>query len=152
MRRQYLALIAAAILIFLLVSGVLARVFSADGAERSAVTTLIKAEARGDASAMLAQIRGCAASAQCRARVNQDAAALRRPGSVSVLQLQSSTGFSLGGSVGLARVAFEVGASLPIVQCVEVRRAGDAVSGLRIELLGITGRLHSDANCPAQIY
>jgi hypothetical protein len=151
-RRQYLALIALAILVFLLISGVLARVFSADGAERSAVTALIDAEARGDARGMLRQIQGCRDEPRCRARVAQDASALRRPGAVSILQLESSSGFSLGSTLGLARVAWRAGSSLPIVQCVQVRRAGDAVSGLRIELLGITARLKTDANCPARIY
>jgi hypothetical protein len=150
-RRQYLALIAAAILIFLLISGVLARVFSADGAERSAVTGLIEAEARGDQNGMLGRIQGCRASAQCRARVAADATALRRAGTVSILQLQSSSGFSLGSTLGLARVAWSAGGSLPIVQCIQVRRAGNAVSGLRIELLAISARLKSDADCPVRL-
>jgi hypothetical protein len=148
MRRAYLALIVAAIVVFLAVSALLARVFSADGAERSAITGLVQAEARGDAGAMLRRMTGCASDAACRARVQASAAALRRAGSVSILQIQPSTGFSLSGTTGYARVAWKTSASLPIVQCVRVRRAGNAVSGIRIELLSLTQRLKGDATCP----
>jgi len=134
------------------VSAVLARVFSADGAERSAILSLIQAQARGDQSAMLDRIEGCRASAACRARVAQNATALKHSGSVSILTETSSAGFSLTGTTGVARVAWSAGGSLPNVQCVKVRRAGDAVSGLRIELLAITAKLPGNSNCPANFY
>jgi len=150
-RRSYVIVgLALAVVAFLAVSALLARVFSADGAERSAVTGLIQAEARGDAAGMRSRIQGCGVSAQCRTRVAQDAAALKRPGSVKILQLEPSAGFSLTSTVGTARVAWNAGASLPIVQCVRVRRAGDALSGLRIELLEISVRIKSDAVCPGR--
>jgi hypothetical protein len=145
-------MIVVAIALFLLISGVLARIFSADSAERSAITSLIQAEARGDQQAMLGRIQDCAANAQCKARIVHDAAALRRAGAVSILQLESSTGFSLTGTLGMARVAWNAGGSLPIVQCVEVQRAGNAASGLRIALLGITAKLSGDASCPQRLY
>ena len=149
MRRLYLALIALGLVLFLAVSALLARVFSADGAERSAVTGLVQAEARGDQVGMVGRIDGCRASASCRARVAQDVAALRHVGRVSILQLETSAGFSLTSTMGTARVAWDVGSSLPIVQCVRVRRAGDALSGLRIELLAISRRIKTDGDCPA---
>ena len=67
MRRTYIALIALGLVGFLAVSALLARVFSADGAERSAVTSLIEAEARGDAEAMLQRMSGCDRDPSCRA-------------------------------------------------------------------------------------
>jgi hypothetical protein len=146
-RRSYLLALAVGILLFLAISALLARVFSADGAERAAVTTLIQAEARGDGAEMLARMSGCRAEPVCRARVAADANSLKRPGTVSILQLQPSTGFSLGSTVGRARVAWRAAGSLPIVQCVQVRRAGNAISGLRIELLSISARLKGDASC-----
>jgi hypothetical protein len=149
MRRTYISLIAVAVIAFLAISALLARVFSADGAERSAITGLLRAEAQGDAAAVVSRIQGCQESAGCEARVRQNVSALAQPGGVSILQLQPSTGFSLSGTVGTARVAWKVGSSLPIVQCVRVRRAGDALSGLRIELLEISLRIKSDADCPA---
>jgi hypothetical protein len=149
MRRLYLVLIALGLVLFLIVSALLARVFSADGAERSAVTGLVQAEARGDQAGMVGRIDGCRDSASCRGRVAQDVAALKRAGRVSILQLETSAGFSLTSTIGTARVAWDVGSSLPIVQCVRVRRAGDALSGLRIELLAISRRIKTDGDCPA---
>ena len=46
-------------------------------------------------------------------------------------------------------MAWDVGWSLPIVQCVRVRRAGNVLSGLRVELLEISPRIKTDADCPA---
>lgn len=149
MRRTYFALIALAIVAFLLVSTLLARVFSADGAERSAVTSLIEAQARGDAAAMLSKLEDCRTAPRCRAVAAYDASVLRRPGSVSIIQLQPSTGFSLSSTTGYARVAWNAGGSLPIVQCVLVRRAGNAIKGIKIHLLRITQRLGGDASCPS---
>ena len=149
-RRLYIAGIAAALLVFLVISALLARVFSANDAERSAVTSLVQAQARGDTDAMLTMIVGCRTSVACQQRVTQDASQLRRAGVVSILQLNPSTNFSLGGTLGTARVAWRVGQSLPIVQCVRVRRTGNAISGLKVELLELSPRIQSDATCPAR--
>jgi hypothetical protein len=140
--------IALALLVFLIISTVLARAFSIDGTERTAITLLVKDEAGGNGSAMIARIKNCAASSACRARVALDAAALRRQGSVVILQLEPSAGFSLSGTVGTARVAWRAGSSLPVVQCVRVRRAGNVVSGFSVELLKLSRRIPSDSNCP----
>ena len=146
-----LALITAAIIVFLAISAILARAFSVDSAERSAITAVVQAEARGDAPGAMARVTGCSASPACRARVSEAVASLRHPGSVSILQIQTSSGFSLTGTTGTARVAFTVGSSLPIVQCVRVRRAGNVFSGLRVELLELSQRLaKADAACPAR--
>jgi hypothetical protein len=148
-RRSLLSLIVLGVLLFLLISALLARVFSANGAEQAAITDLVKAEAAGDQAAMLARIHDCASSPTCRARVAQDAASLRRSGAVLILQLQPSTSFSLGPMVGTARVAWRAGTSLPIVQCVRVRRSGDVLSGLHVTLLELSARIKSDTACPA---
>jgi hypothetical protein len=145
-----LLLIVAGVLVFLVISAVLARVFSIDGAERSAITSLIASQARGDRSGMASQMYRCSARPACLARVAEDARALRHPGAVSIIQIQPSAGFSLTGTLGVARVAWQAGGSLPIVQCLRVRRAGNAVSGLRVELLELSRRIASDADCPAR--
>jgi len=151
MRRIYIfALIGVAIVVFVGVSAILARVFSVDGAERSAITSLVQAEARGDVNQAVAQIRGCEQTAACRAAVEANVVALKRAGNVSILQIEPSAGFSLGSTLGTARVAWRAGSSLPIVQCVRVRRAGNALSGLHVELLEISGRIESDSVCPTQ--
>ena len=149
-RARLLLLISLGVVLFVAISGLLARVLSLDGAERSAITGLIQAEARGDAHAMSARIQDCGGSSACQARVAANAAALRRPGTVAILQLNPSAGFSLGSTVGTARVAWRAGAALPIVQCVRVRRAGNALSGQHIELQEISVRIPTGADCPAR--
>jgi len=149
-RRPYILAIAAAIVLFVVISALLARVFSANSAEQSAITTLVKAEARGDTNAVIAAIAGCRSTPACARRAGDVAAALRHPGAVSIIQLQPSTSFSIAGTSGTARVAWNVGGSLPIVQCVKVRRTGNAISGLRVELLEISPRIKSDTACPAR--
>ena len=149
MRRPYLlALITAGILLFLVISALLARVLSIDGAERSAIAGLVAAEARGAAADMVRRIAGCRQNPACQARVSENARELARTGKVSILELNPSAGFSLGSTLGTARVAWRAGSSLPIVQCVRVRRAGNALSGLRVELLEISARIKSDSDCP----
>ena len=150
-RSRLIGLIVLCVAVFLVISALLARVWSSDSAEQSAVTALIRAEARGDAAAMIATIKGCSASAACRQRAQEDAASLHHPGSVSVIDYNASTGFSLGSTLGTARVAWEiVGQTKPVVQCVRVRRAGDAISGITIELLKISKRIDSGSDCPAR--
>jgi hypothetical protein len=147
-RKRLIALVVAGVIVFLLVTTVLARVLSGDPAEQSAVTALIQDEARGSASAMLGAMDGCSSDAACRARVMADAVNLKRPGSVSILQYQQSTGFSLTTTNGIGRVAWEViDHTKPIVQCVQVRRAGNVISGIHVELRDIT-TIKSGANCP----
>lgn len=151
-RRAWVLLIGlVAVAVFLAVSAVLARVFSLDGAEDAAITALVKAEAAGNSTAASAQLIGCSSSVACRARIATDVAALAHPGTVSIIQIQPSAGFSLGGTLGTARVAWRVGFSLPIVQCVRVHRAGNAIGGFRVELLEISLRVRpSDSPCPAR--
>jgi hypothetical protein len=149
-RRLYLGLIVLGIVVFVVVSALLARALSVDGAERGAITSLVQAEARGDQAGVMASIEGCSARPACRARIAEEVAPLRRPGAVSIIQIQPSAGFSLGSTSGTARVAWTAGGSLPVVQCLHVRRAGNVLSGLRVELLAITRRLQTDADCPAR--
>ncbi len=149
MRRSYLILlIAVCLVVFLVISAILARVFSIDGAERSAITSLVQAEARGDQAGMIRQLYHC--DYACRQRVAYDAGRLKLPGSVSIVLINASAGFSLTGSTGTARVAWTAGNSLPVVQCLKVQRAGNAVSGLRVRLLKIGKRIKSDSACPAK--
>src|ERR1700733_5498784 len=147
MRRVYVLAIAAAIVVFLIISALLARIFSANSAEQSAITALVQAEARGDVDAVLGDIQGCRSNSACRARATENAARLKHGGTVSVLQLTPSTSFSIVGEEGTARIAWEVGGSLPRTQCVRVRRTGNVLSGLRVELLAVTPKLAADAVC-----
>lgn len=151
MRRVYIfALIGLAVVVFVAISAILARVLSVDGAERAAITSLVQEEARGDVNAAMALVQDCERNTACRSRVTSDVTALRRSGAVSILELNPSAGFSLGSTLGIARVAWRAGSSLPVVQCVRVRRAGNALSGLHVELLEVSKQIESDSTCPTQ--
>jgi hypothetical protein len=148
-RRNVLILSVAGVALFLVLSALLTRALSVGGAEDGAITTLVKAEARGDVPQVVAAITGCRANAACRARAAYNASVLKRTGGVSIVQIQRSSGFSLGGTLGTARVVWIAGASLPIVQCVRVRHGGDVLQGFKIELLVVSRRITTDADCPA---
>ena len=142
--------IAIGIVLFLIISALLARAFSANGAEQSAITGLIKAEASGDANRVLGDIVDCRTMPTCRQRAIGNAADLKHSGAVSIAQLTPSTSFSLAGEEGTARVAWVVGGSKPVTQCVRVRRTGNVLTGLRVQLLAVTPGLAADANCPSR--
>ena len=151
MRRAYIAAIAAAIVLFLLISALLARVLSANSAEQSAITSLVTDEARGDVNAVIEDIAHCHDNPACRTRASDNATALRHAGAVSIIQIQPSTSFSIAGTLGTARVAWNVtGRPQPVVQCVRVRRTGNVISGLKVQLLEVSRRIKSDTACPAR--
>ena len=89
----------------------------------------------------------------CRTRAAVNAAALRHrrndfdhPASaLDQLLARRHPGDRAGGLERLRRTA------IPIVQCVKVRRAGNPISGLRVELLEVSRRIQSDAACPAAL-
>jgi len=148
-RRKRLVGIVAPVVAFLAISALLARALSEPEAERSEITALIDAEARGDTTTMLDRIDSCRASAACAARVKAVAHALTRPGPVAILQINTSTGFALSGGLGTARVAWKTASTLPIVQCVRVRRTGNALTGLHVKLVELSKRIPSSNDCPA---
>ena len=137
-------------IVFLVLSALLARGLSVGGAEDSAITDVVKAEARGNVGGVVALIDGCRGTAACRQRAALNARALKRPGTVSIIQIQPSAGFSLTSTEGTARVAWLVGSSLPRVQCVRVRRAGNLLQGFTVHLLRVSVRIKSDHACPAR--
>lgn len=151
MRRSYLIAIPVAIVLFLVISALLARVFNANSAEQSAITSLVTAEAHGDVSAIESDILGCRTTPSCLQQAVSNATRLKHPGAISIGELNPSTSFSIAGTEGTARVAWVAGGSLPITQCVRVRRTGNVLSGLHVELLAVTPRLKTDADCPARI-
>ena len=139
-------LIACGVLVFLLLSGLLARWLAVENIERDDIVTLLQAEARGDANAMLAQLGGC--DQYCRANVVRMARRLKRPGHVLILADQSQTAYSLTGSVGDTRIAWKATSNvLPVVQCVRVQRSGNVLSGLVIRLLAVSLPIPDTADC-----
>jgi hypothetical protein len=144
-----LLLLPLALVGFLAISFGLARVLSANGAERSAIERLLAAQARGDAAELVARIDGCAARPACRASARANARRLRSGGEVQIVRLDPSTSFSLGGTDGTARVVWRTPSRATVVQCVRVRRAGDVLRGLRIELHALSRPIRRTASCPS---
>jgi hypothetical protein len=147
LRRIRLLLIALTVLLFVAISALLARALSIDGAERSAITQLVTDEAHGDAAAMVRLITNCARRPACRAQVTREATRLKHPGRITIGEINPSAGFSLTSTLGTARVVWRAGQELPVTQCVRVRRAGDVVSGLSIQLLAISRRIKTSSDC-----
>jgi hypothetical protein len=75
-------------------------------------------------------------------------ARVRRSGPVKILELTSGTSYSLTGATGLTRIAWTVIGHLPIVQCIKVRRSGNALTGESIILLGLSAPIAGTAECP----
>lgn len=149
MGRPARILLGVAVLVaFVAISLALARVLAANGAERSAVVELLEAQARGDAGRMAALIARCDAEPDCVAQVRANAARLRSPGRVELVRLDPSTSFALGRHDGVARVVWRTSARTTVVQCVDVRRGGDVVTGLTVELAGLSAPIAREASCP----
>jgi hypothetical protein len=147
LRPIQLVLILLAVALFSLVSVLLARFLQTENTERDDVLAVLAAQARGDATRMLAVLDGCSSHPSCAATARADAARLRRAGPVKILSLSSHTAYSLTGSTGTTRVAWTVIGRLPVVQCLRVRRSGDFLSGMSVELLWISAPIPNEADC-----
>jgi hypothetical protein len=150
MRRAKVLLITGVVfVVFLVISALLARVFNADSAQRAAIIAVLQDQAQGNTNALISRIQGCDTNAACRQRAAYNVSQLRKPGQVSVLTLQTAAGgIPVGNKEGVARVAWRIGSGLPIVQCVRVRRTGNPITGLHVNLLAVSKRIPSESNCP----
>ena len=148
-RPARILLLALGLLLFLAISLGLARVLSANGAEQSAIVSLLQAQARGDAAAMIDRIDGCARRPSCVADARATASHLRTPGKVTLVRLDASTSFSLGGHDGVARVVWKTPSRTTVVQCVDVHRGGDVIGGLSVELRALSRPIGRQAACPS---
>jgi hypothetical protein len=147
-RPRHVAIFAAALLGFLAISFQLARYLSTETHERDEVFALLRAQAQGDAAAMLGRLGGCARHRACRARVVDNARSLRRPGQVKILAYDSQTAYALGAATGQTRVAWTVvDRGLPVVQCVLVRRSGNALAGRSVTLLRLSAPIGRQGSC-----
>jgi hypothetical protein len=149
-RRWVIVSVVLGIVVFLVLSALLARAFNVGDAENTAITSLVQAEARGDTADVISLVTGCRASAACRARATANTAALRHAGKVSIAEINPSSTFSVVSTMGTARVAWVVGSSLPRVQCLRVRHAGSVIEGFTVQLLTVSRRIASDADCPSR--
>jgi hypothetical protein len=144
--RRTKLLTAVGVVAFLAISFVLARYLTTENRERDAVYALLRDQARGDARAMVDRLDGC--DARCRATVQADARRLKRSGEVKVLAYDSSTSYALGGASGPTRVAWTIiNRQLPVVQCVEVVRGGNVLTGATISLRRLSVPIDRQGTC-----
>jgi hypothetical protein len=148
-RRLLRWLFGVGILLVLLLSVLLARFLSVENAERSDEVALVQAEVKGDLGGMLDQLGDCRRSPSCLAATKANAGDphLRRSGAVKILQIESPTAYSLFGATGKTRLAWTVLGSLPVVQCVEVRRTGNFLAGIQVHLIGIGPPIPGEGKC-----
>ena len=148
MRRRPAVWIAAtfAVFVFVALSFLLARGLTGSSTERGRVLELLEAQARGDAAAVLAGLPACRAEPACAGPTRVTTEQLERPGEVEILTYAPSTRLSLTRRTGSARVAWRAGESLPVVQCVRVRREGPLTGG-GVELLAISRPIGLEAPC-----
>jgi hypothetical protein len=148
-RRVLRILFAIGVIVVLVVSAGLARFLSVENAERTKEVALIQAEVDGNTAAMLDQLSGCRESRSCVAiaKANASNARLRRSGAVKILQLEASTAYSPFGATGKTRLAWTVIGTLPVVQCVDVRRTGNLLTGIHVQLLGLSAPIDNEGVC-----
>lgn len=147
-RRALIPLAAVGVLAFLAVSLLLARYLNTEGQERGAVFALLQAQARGDANSMLADLEGCRRDPRCAATTRSNARRLERRGEVKILAYDSATAYALGSKRGPTRVAWTViDRGLPVVQCVDVQRAGTVLAGRAIRLRRLSPPIDRQGSC-----
>jgi hypothetical protein len=148
MRRRPALLIAAAfgVFVFLGISFLLARGLSGSSTERGKVLEVLEAQAAGDSGAVLARLPACRAEPACVRVMRARVAKLERPGHVQILNYTPSTRLSLTRRVGTGRVAWRAGDSLPVVQCVRVRRDGPLTGG-GVQLLALSNPIGLESSC-----
>jgi hypothetical protein len=146
-RRRLILFGASAFVVFVALSVLLARYLSVENAERTEVLDLLRAQAAGNARAMIGRLQGCSAHPGCVAQARRNAVSLRHSGSVKILTLSSQTAYTLTSASGTTRVAWTVIGRLPIVQCVSVSRRGNFLSGLSVALTALSAPIPGEADC-----
>jgi hypothetical protein len=141
------AVIVVAVAAFAVVSLLLARWLSTDNVERDKVTDLLRAQAAGDGEAMAREIAGCRARTDCLARGRPQARRLRTPGRLQIVAYDSATAHALGAQDGPTRVVWRTPRRLTTVQCVQVRRGGNVLSGPSVTVTGLSEPIGRQAAC-----
>jgi hypothetical protein len=145
-RTRNLIVIGFLVFVFIGISALLARGLTGAGTERSHVLDLVRAEASGDADAVLAMLPACRAEPACEQVTRDRTEQLRRPGDVQILTYTPSVRIALTRETGTGRVAWRAGDSPPVVQCVRVRRDGPLTGG-DVELLAVSAPIGGEESC-----
>jgi hypothetical protein len=147
LRPIHVVLLILGVLLFLVISAVLARFLSTENVERDDVLALLQAEAAGNEAGMISRLSDCRTSPACLASVKANATSLHREGAVKILSLTSHTAYSLTGATAPTRVAWTVIGRLPTVQCAKVKRTGNAVTGVTVALVSLSAAIPNEADC-----
>jgi hypothetical protein len=139
-------LIAAAVIVFLAISVVVARWLNSDTVERGAITELLRAQARGDSKAMMRRL--ACRDAACQAIVRTNAQRLKAPGELKIALYQSGTWHALEAKTKQTRVVWFTPGKLTTVQCVLVRRTGNVLAGTAVSLLRLSAPIGRESSCP----
>ena len=135
------------VFVFLGISALLAKALSGAGTERAEVLTVLEAQARGDADAVLATLDACRKQQVCARITRARVAKLRRPGEVEIVRYDPSIQVALTRQAGTARVVWRTKQErFPVVQCVKVRREGPLTGG-RTELLALSDPIGLQGEC-----
>ena len=139
--------IAFGVFVFIGVSLLLARALTGSGAERSKVLGVLRAQARGDAAAVLRRLPTCARSPTCARLTRARTARLRRHGTVQILNFEPSVRVTFANRSGTARVAWRTTSRpYPVVQCVFVQREGPLTGG-GVKLVSISNPIGIESRC-----
>jgi hypothetical protein len=142
-----LLIIAVAVVAVLGISFVVARWLNADTDERGQVVELLRAQGRGDATAMLRGLDDCRDPA-CIAIQRANARRLRGPGAIKIALYQSQTAHALRSRTKPTRVVWFTRDRLTTVQCVLVRRTGNVFAGVSVSLLRLSAPIGRESSCP----
>jgi hypothetical protein len=145
-RRTKITAIAFGTFFFLGISLLLARALVGTGGERAVVVDILRAQAAGDPEGVLAEMPRCARDPVCTRVTTERTERLAREGDIEILNYDPSTQAAFTDQTGTARVAWRAGESLPVVQCVMVRREGPLTGGA-IEVLSISNPIGLEADC-----
>jgi hypothetical protein len=132
-------------LAFVAIALVVGRWLQADNVERAKVLRLLEAQARGDAAGMAREVEPC--DGTCQEAMVRLAGRMRVPGAVEIVRLDSPTSHAVREETGVSRVVWRAGDGLPTVQCVTVRRKGNALSGPRVTLTAVSAPIGREAGC-----
>lgn len=144
--RRRLAL-AVAVVLFIGVSVAVARWLSADGDERAQVEDLLQAQAAGDLRAMATALEDCdtACAQQLSALIGRFQG--KGSGEVEIVRYDSGTSHALGAKTAPTRVVWQRKGLLPTVQCVTVKRTGNALTGPSVSLTRLSEPIAREGSC-----
>jgi hypothetical protein len=132
--------------VFLGISFLLARGLTGTNVERGKVLDVLEAQAAGDTAKVLQELPVCRTEPTCVATTRARVKKLAHPGRVEILAYSPSAQLSLTRQVGTGRVAWRIGARLPTVQCVRVKREGPLTGG-GVTLLSFSDPIKLDGSC-----